>query len=337
MPRRSTLLQQARKHHVRTRDEGDFPGRGEADRSRDGMAGAPALDGIGAGSDCFFDEADVRAVRDAVSRYAAFASETIEADRRALASGKRLQVCRGTGRVPAVGGRSSPMGDDAERWQTVQRWLVQLPSAEGRLLAARRRCSLSGDLRNVYGGREIVCRCPPPPFPPPPPRLRSTWYGHGVSNSLSLVPSTGRKKNKRVILPPDPPDSQGKYMVLDSKNELANRLRGVLSGFLLGMFTDRVFVADITYQKDVTKGLLGALFEDPGYQVIPWPSVPGAGVGFAARHPRLGSEMPPVPCRREGWRGQLGLCEAGRLRVSSTRGASTECRGGLSDSTVVVS
>eukprot|EP00903_Cladosiphon_okamuranus_P016562 g15279.t1 len=59
---------------------------------------------------------------------------------------------------------------------------------------------------------------------------------------------------------------QGKYIVLDSGNELANRLRGVLSGFFLGVLTDRVFVADITYQKDVTEGLLSALFEGPGYE-----------------------------------------------------------------------
>lgn len=60
---------------------------------------------------------------------------------------------------------------------------------------------------------------------------------------------------------------QGKYIVLSSGNELVNRLRGVLSGFLLGVLTDRVFVADITYQKDATQGLLSALFEGPGYQV----------------------------------------------------------------------
>lgn len=60
---------------------------------------------------------------------------------------------------------------------------------------------------------------------------------------------------------------QGKYILLDSGNELANRLRGVLSGFFLGVLTDRVFVADITYQKDVTDGLLSALFEGPGYEV----------------------------------------------------------------------
>lgn len=60
---------------------------------------------------------------------------------------------------------------------------------------------------------------------------------------------------------------QGKYIVLESGNELANRLRGVLSGYFLGMLTDRVFVADITYQKDVKQGLLSALFEGPGYQV----------------------------------------------------------------------
>lgn len=55
--------------------------------------------------------------------------------------------------------------------------------------------------------------------------------------------------------------------MLDSGNELANRLRGVLSGFFLGVLTDRVFVADITYQKDATEGLLSALFEGPGYEV----------------------------------------------------------------------
>lgn len=60
---------------------------------------------------------------------------------------------------------------------------------------------------------------------------------------------------------------KGKYIVLDSGNELANRLRGVLSGFFLGLLTDRVFVADITYQKDVTEGLLSALFEGPRYEV----------------------------------------------------------------------
>lgn len=60
---------------------------------------------------------------------------------------------------------------------------------------------------------------------------------------------------------------KGKYIVLDSGNELANRLRGVLSGFFLGVLTDRVFVADITYQKDVKEGLLSALFEGPGYEV----------------------------------------------------------------------
>ncbi|CAM9360521.1 unnamed protein product, partial [Laminaria digitata] len=59
---------------------------------------------------------------------------------------------------------------------------------------------------------------------------------------------------------------QGKYIVLDSGNELVNRLRGVLSGFFLGVVSDRVFVADITYQKDTTEGLLSALFEGPGYQ-----------------------------------------------------------------------
>ena len=46
-----------------------------------------------------------------------------------------------------------------------------------------------------------------------------------------------------------------------------NRLRGVLSGFFLGVLSDRVFVADITYQKDTAEGLLSALFEGPGYQV----------------------------------------------------------------------
>ena len=60
---------------------------------------------------------------------------------------------------------------------------------------------------------------------------------------------------------------KGKYIVLDSGNELVNRLRGVLSGFLLGVVSDRVFVADITYQKDTNVGLLSALFEGPGYQV----------------------------------------------------------------------
>ncbi|CAN0272366.1 unnamed protein product, partial [Ectocarpus sp. 13 AM-2016] len=59
---------------------------------------------------------------------------------------------------------------------------------------------------------------------------------------------------------------QGKYIVLDSGNELVNRLRGVMSGFFLGVLTDRVFVADITYQKDGTQGLLSALFEGPGYE-----------------------------------------------------------------------
>lgn len=62
------------------------------------------------------------------------------------------------------------------------------------------------------------------------------------------------------------PDIKGKYIVLESGNELANRLRGVLSGFFLGVLTDRVFIADITYQKDVRQGLLSALFEGPGYQ-----------------------------------------------------------------------
>lgn len=60
---------------------------------------------------------------------------------------------------------------------------------------------------------------------------------------------------------------KGKYIVLHSGNELANRLRGVLSGFFLGVLTGRVFVADITYQKDATEGLLSALFEGPGYEV----------------------------------------------------------------------
>ena len=60
---------------------------------------------------------------------------------------------------------------------------------------------------------------------------------------------------------------QGKYIVLDSGNELVNRLRGVLSGFFLGVVSGRVFVADITYQKDTKEGLLSALFEGPGYQV----------------------------------------------------------------------
>lgn len=46
-----------------------------------------------------------------------------------------------------------------------------------------------------------------------------------------------------------------------------NRLRGVLSGIFLGILTDRVFVADITYQKDTKGGLLSELFEGPGYQV----------------------------------------------------------------------
>lgn len=55
--------------------------------------------------------------------------------------------------------------------------------------------------------------------------------------------------------------------MLDSGNELVNRLRGVMSGFFLGVLTDRVFVADITYQKDGTQGLLSALFEGPGYEV----------------------------------------------------------------------
>ncbi|CAN0137757.1 unnamed protein product, partial [Ectocarpus fasciculatus] len=59
---------------------------------------------------------------------------------------------------------------------------------------------------------------------------------------------------------------QGRYIVLDSGNELANRLRGVMSGFFLGVLTERVFVADITYQKDGTQGLLSALFEGPGYE-----------------------------------------------------------------------
>lgn len=36
---------------------------------------------------------------------------------------------------------------------------------------------------------------------------------------------------------------------------------------MLGMLTDRVFLADITYQKDGTTGLLSTLFEGPGYQV----------------------------------------------------------------------
>lgn len=66
---------------------------------------------------------------------------------------------------------------------------------------------------------------------------------------------------------PAVPSRKGKYIVLDSGNELVNRLRGVLSGFFLGVLTDRVFVADITYQKDVTEGLLSALFEGPGYEV----------------------------------------------------------------------
>lgn len=55
--------------------------------------------------------------------------------------------------------------------------------------------------------------------------------------------------------------------MLDSGNELVNRLRGVLSGFFLGVLTGRVFVCDITYQKDVTEGLLSELFEGPGYEV----------------------------------------------------------------------
>lgn len=55
--------------------------------------------------------------------------------------------------------------------------------------------------------------------------------------------------------------------MLDSGNELVNRLRGVLSGIFLGILTGRVFVADITYQKDTDGGLLSALFEGPGYQV----------------------------------------------------------------------
>lgn len=61
--------------------------------------------------------------------------------------------------------------------------------------------------------------------------------------------------------------------MLDTGNELVNRLRGVLSGVLLGVLTDRVFVADITYQQDVKQGLLSALFQGPGYPVMRFDTV----------------------------------------------------------------
>jgi len=72
--------------------------------------------------------------------------------------------------------------------------------------------------------------------------------------------------------------------VLDSGNELVNRLRGVLSGFFLGVLTGRVFVCDITYQKDTTEGLLSELFEGPGYEVR---------LAHARRRRRCGGIAPP--------------------------------------------
>ncbi|CAM9946154.1 unnamed protein product, partial [Discosporangium mesarthrocarpum] len=63
-------------------------------------------------------------------------------------------------------------------------------------------------------------------------------------------------------------EPKGKYILLESGNELVNRLRGVVGGLLLGLLTDRVFVADVTYQLDAGKneGLLSMFFEGPGYQ-----------------------------------------------------------------------
>lgn len=82
---------------------------------------------------------------------------------------------------------------------------------------------------------------------------------------LPFLPLAPREIHAEPPLPP--PALKGKYVVLQTGNELANRLRGVLSGILLGILTDRVFVADITYQKDAKQGLLSTLFEGPGYQV----------------------------------------------------------------------